>query len=206
MAALRIYGVPRSRAFRTLWMAEELALPYELVRIDQRAAAGDEALRRVNPNGRIPAIEDGEMALWESMAINLYLARKHGGPLAPADLGEEGRILQWSFWAVTECEAPAFRVLRHRFLLPEEERRPEEAEAGLHQLVRPLGVLEGELGARDHLVGGRFTVADLNVASVLGWLKAASADLGGWPAVGAWLGRCLRRPAARRATALQAAG
>ena len=206
MAALRIYGVPRSRAFRTLWMAEELGLPYELVPVHQRDAAGDAALRRVNPNGQIPAIEDGDATLWESMAINLYLARKHGGPLAPADPVEDGRILQWSFWVVTACEAPAFRVLRHRFLLPEGERRAEEAEAGLRQLARPLGVLDGELAAKEHLVGGRFTVADLNLASILAWLRAASVDLGGWPAVAAWLGRCLRRPAARRATALQAAG
>lgn len=205
-AVLRIYGVPRSRTFRTLWMAEELGLAYELVPIHQGDAAGDAALRRVNPNGRIPAIEDGDVNLWESMAINLYLARRHGGPLAALDLAEEGQILQWSFWAVTECEAPAFRVLLHGFLLPEAERRPEEGAAGLRQLARPLGVLQGELGGRDHLVGGRFTVADLNVAAVLGWLNAARADLGAWPAVQAWLGRCLGRPAARRATALQVAG
>ncbi len=206
MTRLRIYGVPRSRAFRTLWMAEELGLPFELVPIHQRDAAGDAALRRVNPNGRIPAIEDGDVTLWESMAINLYLARKHGGPLAAADLVEDGRILQWSFWAATECEAPALRLLRHRFLLPEADRREEEATAGLRALARPLEVLEGELATREHLVGGRFTVADLNVASILVWLRTAKADLRPWPAVGGWLGRCLRRPAARRAIALQAAG
>lgn len=106
-------------------MAEELGLPYELVPMHQRDAAGHDALRHVNPNGRIPAIEDGDVTLWDSMAVNLYLARKHGGLLAAADLVEDGRILQSSFWAVTECEAPAFRVLRHRFLLPDEERRPD---------------------------------------------------------------------------------
>lgn len=204
--SLTIYGTPRSRTYRTLWMAEELGLAYELVRIELGAASSDGPLRALNPSGRIPTIEDDGLPLWESMAINCYLARKHGGPLAAADVAEEGQILQWSFWVMTDCEPACFQALLHSVLLPEARRRPEAVAEAVLKLHAPLGVIEGVLQGRDHLVGGRFTVGDLNVAAVLGWLVAARADLVSWPATRGWLGRCAARPAARKATALVLAG
>ena len=77
--ALKIYGVARSRAFRTLWMAKELGLDYEHIKVD--FATGE--TRRpehlaLNPNGHVPVIDDDGFILWESMAINLYLAKKYG--------------------------------------------------------------------------------------------------------------------------------
>ena len=76
----------------------------------------------VNPNGRIPAIDDNGFKLWESMAINLYLAKKHGSGLLPKTMEDEAQAIQWSFWAMTEVEKPALAVLLHRFFLPEDER------------------------------------------------------------------------------------
>jgi glutathione S-transferase len=61
----------------------------------------------VNPNGRIPAIDDNGFKLWESMAINLYLAKKHGCDLLPKTMVDESQAIQWSFWAMTELEKPA---------------------------------------------------------------------------------------------------
>src|SRR6185437_3394897 len=82
---LKIYGVARSRTFRTLWMAKELGLDYEHVKID--FATGDTrtpAHLALNPNGHVPVIDDDGFVLWESMAINLYLAKKYGaGTLYP---------------------------------------------------------------------------------------------------------------------------
>ena len=70
---LRLYGNPRSRAARCLWMLEEMGGPYELVEKSTRAddLQSDEYLR-LNPSARIPTLVDGELVLWESMAINLY--------------------------------------------------------------------------------------------------------------------------------------
>ena len=91
---LEIYGVARSRAFRTLWMAGELGLDYRLITVD----FADGGTRRpeflaINPNGHVPVIDDDGFRLWESMAINLYLAKKYGGDsrLYPQRLEDEAR-------------------------------------------------------------------------------------------------------------------
>ena len=86
--ALKIYGVARSRAFRTLWMAKELGLDYEHVKVDFATGATRTAAHlALNPNGQVPVIDDNGFVLWESMAINLYLAKKYGvGTLYPTRL------------------------------------------------------------------------------------------------------------------------
>lgn len=192
---MKIYGIPQSRAGRCLWMARELGLQHENVPVHFRATRESPELLKANPNARIPALESDGFTLYESMAINLYLARKHGAgtPIAPASLEEEALATQWSFWVMTEIEKPVLTLLLHAMgMSPAEEPVLAQARAALD---RPLGVLEQHLAGQDWLVGGRFTVADLNVASVMAWAKAAKLDLSPWPRVDAWLGRCLARPA-----------
>jgi len=113
--ALKIYGVARSRAFRVLWMAKELGLDYEHVKVD--FATGETrapAHLALNPNGHVPVIDDDGFVLWESMAINLYLAKKYGaGGLYPTRLGDEARAWQWSFWGMTEVERSVLTAFLH---------------------------------------------------------------------------------------------
>src|ERR1700704_4977286 len=94
---LRIYGIARTRAFRALWVANEVGLDYEHLPIEiGDAGAGAPQFRRLNPNGPLPFIEDEGFVLFESLAITLYLAKKHsGGKLYPADLEDEARTWQW---------------------------------------------------------------------------------------------------------------
>jgi glutathione S-transferase len=153
----------------------------------------------VNPNGRIPAIDDNGFKLWESMAINLYLARKHGSGLLPKTMEDEAQAIQWSFWVMTEVEKPAPAVLLHRFFLPEDQRDSRLADEGEQQLQKPLEVLDQRLATTGYLVGPTFTVADLNVASVLSWARMGGVDLSGFPQVDQWLAGCLKRPAAVKA-------
>ncbi len=95
---LRIYGSARSRATRTLWMAEELGLKHEHFDYAPRSpATRTPEYLALNPNGRVPTIDDDGFVLSESMAINLYLAKKHG-KLYPSDAKNEARAWQWSFW------------------------------------------------------------------------------------------------------------
>ncbi|MFP6735032.1 MAG: glutathione S-transferase N-terminal domain-containing protein, partial [Rhodospirillales bacterium] len=83
MSDLKIYGHIISRASRVMWMAEELGLDYDLETIDvHRGDQNTPDYLALNPNARVPTIKDGDTVLWESLAINLYLAKKHGGPLA----------------------------------------------------------------------------------------------------------------------------
>ncbi len=205
--ALKIYGVARSRAFRTLWMAGELGLAYEHIKLD----FADGGTRRpeflaINPNGHIPAIEDDGFRLWESMAINLYLAKKYAaGGLYPLDLHDEARVWQWSFWGMTELERPALTVLLNR-IGPEDRRDAAAADAAERALAAPLKVLDGALAATPYLLGERFSVADLNVASILAWARQARVDLSAWPRAEAWLKTCHDRPAAQQARQMQREG
>ena len=98
MSTLRIYGIARTRAFRVLWIAKELDLDYEHIPLEIGAAgAGKPDYLAINPNGRLPAIDDGGFVLWESLAITLYLAKKHGR-LYPKTLEGEAKAWQWSLW------------------------------------------------------------------------------------------------------------
>lgn len=203
--ALKIYGIPRSRAFRTLWMAKELSLDYDNVptEMGQGGSRTPEFLR-INPNGHIPAIDDDGFTLWESMAINLYLAKKYrAGTLYPARLEDEARAWQWSFWGMTEIERPVLTALLHRALYPEEKRDAAAADEAERQLQPPLKVLDDAVSKSPYLLGANFTVADLNVASILSWARPARIDLGGGPNLAGWFKRCADRPAARAARDLQ---
>ncbi len=207
--ALEIYGVARSRAFRTLWMAAELGLEYRHHKVD----FADNGTRRpdylaINPNGHVPAIDDGGFKLWESMAINLYLAKKYGsgpGGLYPASVEDEARAWQWSFWGMTEIERPALTALLNR-IGPEEGRDVAAADEAERALAAPLKVLDGALGPPPYLLGDHFTVADLNVASILAWARQARVALAAFPRVEAWLKTCHDRPAAQTARRLQREG
>jgi glutathione S-transferase len=203
--ALKIYGVARSRAFRTLWMAKELGLEYEHIKVD--FATGDTrtpAHLALNPNGHVPVIEDDGVVLWESMAINLYLAKKHSlGKLYPSGLQDEARAWQWSFWGMAEVERPVLTALFNRAILPEDKRDAAAAEAAEKSLAQPFGVLDGALGRSANLLGPEFTVADLNVASILSWARPAQINMAPFPKTAEWLKNCAERPAARAARQMQ---
>src|SRR5215831_15384606 len=124
MSKLRIYGIARTRAFRALWMAKELGLDYEHAPIEiGPAGARKPEYLAVNPNGRLPAIEDGDFFLWESQAITLYLAKKHSpGRLYPATLEGEAKAWQWSLWAANEVERAVNIWSLHAMRLPAADR------------------------------------------------------------------------------------
>jgi glutathione S-transferase len=201
---IKLYGVTRSRALRCLWMLEELGVPYERVEVSfaDGGTRKPESLR-INPNGHIPALDDDGLVLFESLAINLYLARKYDGGkgLWPASVGDEGRLFQWSVWAMTELEEPLLTALLHELILPEAQRDAAKAADALERARKPLGVLDGALAGRDYLLGGAFTAADLNVAGVMSFARLAKVDLSPTPNVQAWVERCAARPALKRATA-----
>ena len=193
---LQLYGNPRSRAIRCLWMLEEIGKPYQLVEKTTRADDLQTAeYLRLNPNARIPTLVDGDLVLWESMAINLYLAQKYDGPMHCAGPDVLGIAAQWSFWAMLEIEHLLLHLLEHRALLAEFSRDPSAVERNELLLKKPLGVLNNALGGRDYLAGNSFTVADLNVAGILVWAKMARLDLSAYPELAQWLNACLSRPA-----------
>jgi glutathione S-transferase len=202
MSNLRIYGVARTRAFRALWIAKELGLDYEHVPIDiGDAGARSPEYLAINPNGRLPAIDDGGFGLWESLAITLYLAKKHGR-FYPTTLEGEAKAWQWTLWSLQEVDRGVNIWSLHAVRLPPEDRDPQRRAEALKVLEAPFKVLDGALAGRAYLLGDDFTVADLNVAAVIS--RAIDMDLSATPRIGDWLKRCLERPAAREARALRA--
>jgi glutathione S-transferase len=192
---LKLYGSARSRASRTLWLLAECGVPYEqedLSNVDPEARTA--ILARLSPIGKVPVIEDGELALFESMAINLYLARKYGGKLWPASEADQARALAWSFFGMTELEPRMVQVFYERVMHKEGERNAANEKKNLEELERPLGALERELEGRDHVLGGGFTVADLNLASCFTLASAMKLDLGAWSNLRRWLDACFARP------------
>ena len=202
---LTIYGVYRSRAARNIWLANELGIPFKLVPVMQlyrlAPAAAEGILNtkspeylKINPNGHVPSIDDDGLVLHESLAINLYLAKKHGGPFAPANLAEDGQMTMWALWAANEIEPNALTVLIHRVARPPAEREEKLAQAAIDALRAPFAVLDQAL-ATGHLVGGRFTVADLNTAEVVRYAMGAPELFAAAPNVKTWLAACHARPA-----------
>jgi glutathione S-transferase len=200
---LRIYGIARTRAFRALWIAEELGLSYEHlpIEIGDAGARAPEFLE-INPNGRLPFIDDDGFALFESLAITLYLAKKHSiGRLYPGTLQGEAKAWQWTSWALNEVDRGVNIWSLHAVRLPEGERDAAKRDEALKVVAGPFKVLDAALATQNYLLGGDFTVADLNVAAVIS--RAVDMDLSAVPNLKAWLSRCLERPAARKALALK---
>jgi len=202
--SLRIYGIARTRAFRALWIASELGLDYEHVPIEiGEAGARSPEFLALNPNGRLPCIVDDDFVLFESLAITLYLAKKHAhGTLYPARLEDEAKAWQWTMWALSEVDRGVNIWSLHAVRLPLAERDAAKRDEALRVIAAPFRVLDAAVAAQPYLLGNAFTVADLNVAAVIS--RAVDMDLSAVPHLAAWLTRCLERPAARQALALKA--
>lgn len=187
---------------RTLWMAGELGLAYDhkdyLPGAPETRTAEFEAL---NPNRRIPTIDDEGFVLSESMAINFYLAKKHGSPLYPNNPHDEARALQWSFWQADRVDRQVVNYVMHSKGLPEPERKKEVADAAWKELAEVLEVLDSALRKSPWLAGPQFSLGDLNVAAAL--YRALFLDLSKWPHVQTWLNLCWERPAAKRVRAMR---
>lgn len=197
---VKLIGYAPSRVMRTLWMLTELGIPYEHVPI---AASAPELKQPPytdwNPNGRVPIVIVDGFPIWESLAINLYLDRKFPSAISLITLEEQAQGMQWALWVMSDVEMNTFDWYLNTIGKPEAERDAALAAKAWEKLQKPLGVLEASL-ANGHLVGNRFTVADLNTAAVM--YRARWMPLEPWPRVKDWLDRCWAREgglAARRA-------
>lgn len=198
---IKLYGSAMSRAGRSLWAIEETGVKYEQVVV---AETRKPEYLKINPNGHVPTLDDNGTIIFESMAINLYLAEKYGkAPLWPSTVEGHGACYQWSLWAMTEVETPMLDVVYHRMMLPVDQRDEKVALAGIEKLKAPLKVLDDRLQKSEYLLGKEFTIADLNVATVLSIGRYIQLDLSGFPTAEKWLQKCLERPANQRVAAMK---
>lgn len=200
---MKLYYVPKTRANRPRWVLEELGVPYELVRLDTHKGdtRSPEHLAR-HPLGHVPVLEDGDLRMFESAAICLYLAEKFPERKLLPPPGAPGRALayQWIFYAVTELEPP-LSVLSAQNRKPEAERDPAAISEARERLRKAVAALETPLSRRPTLLAEGFSVADVVVAACLLWAKSLGALNDSTTAVREYAARMRDRPARMRATA-----
>jgi len=203
---LKLYGQYRSRAFRVAWLCKESGIPYEHSNVTVNVAGAtckEPWYVELNPNARVPTIDDDGFLMWESGAINLYLAEKYKSPLWPADMKGKGRMLQWAFFIANDVEPGMITVMQHRVLLPPEKRNAALADEADARLQPRLKVLDDFLKSNRFFGVERWDMADFMVASVCYSFFAIKYDLSKYPSLQKWLAASLERPGAREARALR---
>jgi glutathione S-transferase len=190
MAQMKIYGSPMSRASRAMWCAKELGVSFDHVDVPWEKLK-EPSFLAINPNGKVPGFVDGNLKLFESLAINLYIAKRYGtGKLYPTNIEDEGRTFQWTLFAATELEPVLLPSVMVKFGFSQD---AEGAKAAALRAKAPLLVLDEYLKTHQWLVGDQFSVADLNASAVANFANLADVDISYAPNVKAWLARCIAR-------------
>lgn len=194
----KVIGATKSRAFRVMWMLEELGEPYEHVACAPRS---DEA-KKYNPSGKIPALVDGDDVLTDSVALMQYLADKHGKLTAPAGTPARARQDAMTFWLIDEMDAILWAAAKHSFVFPEEHRVPEIKDSLKSEFARSAMILSERLEG-PFLTGDKITVPDLLATHCINWsIGAGFAPVD--EKLGAWAKSMRDRPAFKAAAKKEA--
>lgn len=197
---IKIYGSARSSAGRCYLLMEELGLTYEVVPLDmmeKREHKSPEYLR-LNPNGKVPCLVDGDFVLWESLAINFYLAEKHRPSLLGESLSERALVRQWSVWGLAELQPPMVELIIQLMFTPEARRDAQMIARAREKIPPMLAILDRALEGKSYLVGDTFTLADLNVASMVNITNSIQMPIDDFRNVTGWMERLNARPAFKR--------
>lgn len=196
---IQIYGSPNSSAGRCFLMLEELNVPYEQIPLDMRNKEHkSEKFLKLNPNGKIPTIVDGDFVLWESLAINHYLCEKYRPELLGQTIEERARVQQWSTWALAELQPPLVQMLIQLFFVPEDKRDMKSVETNREKVPPMLKVLDTSMAGKNYVLGQKISLADFNLFSVVNIAHAFQIDLTAYPAVNEWFKRMKDRPSVRK--------
>ena len=160
-------------------------------------------LGKVNPNLKVPALDDNGFMVFESMAINLHLAKNYSQTLWPTDSNQQSAAIQWSIWAMTEIEPPFVELFLQRIILPEEKRDPQAEETAIETINRPIGVLENILSKNDYVLGNTFTIADLNLVSIFTLNDIVKITMENFTRTEGWIEKCKARPAYKKMASLR---
>jgi glutathione S-transferase len=202
---IKLYTWPRSSGTKVAWALEELGLPYECVVLDRTKGENRApAYLAVHPSGRVPALIDGDVCLFESTAIVAWLGDKYGVEkgLWPRGEQERAEALSWTVWTVGDLSTHMMQFVYHGLDSPvsyaPEQRSKAAAEYSRGHFERSLDALERRLADREFVLGG-FTLVDIAAASIVGFGQMMGVDLGDRNAIRRWFQRCVGRPAQARA-------
>ena len=207
---LKIYGVPNSQPVRAVvWTCLMKKLPFEFVMTSQNIAAKQpEYLNKVNPRGTIPAIEDGDVVLWESHAILIYLCEKHGwDDIWPSDLVARARVNQYLHFHHRNTREVVVSWSRGLWPAVFEVKNPDAAwferntfpgmQNNAEIVKNTLQIIDGMLAQAEFITGSTVTIADICAYEELGQnqLKFANCtDYAPYPHIEKWFGRMEKLP------------
>lgn len=194
---MKLYEFAPTRSIRARWALQELGVDFEstTVRLLDGEGQTPEFLA-VNPAGKIPALVDGDFVLTESVAIVVYLAEKYPQQgLLPTDAKTRAQLNRWMLFTVTELEQPLWRIAKHSFLYPQEQRLPADIELASGEFRAMAAVMEKHMRGRQFVVGDRVSVGDFVLAYTLDWGNEYEL-LGECPALLAYMQRMYERPKA----------
>jgi len=192
-----VIGPTMTRAYRVLWMLEELGQPYAHEPHPPRSAA----VRAHNPLGKVPVLLVDGTALTDSTAILTFLADRHGTLTHPAGSLARARQDAHTQFVLDEMDALLWMAARHSFVLPEEQRVPAVKDSLKWEFARSCDRLAERLGEGTYLMGDEMTVPDILAAHCLSWSRAAKFPVEN-DAATAYVKRVRERPAHRRVQAL----
>ncbi len=191
-----IYGSPKSSSGRCFWCLEEAQVPYDAKSINfKEKQHKSEDFLKINPNGKVPVLTDGEFTVWESMAINHYLAETHKPELLGTTVQNKALVQQWTLWALAELQPPIIDVFIQLVFVPEDRRDLKAIEKATAKLPSLLETLNAALLNKTHLVGDAFSLADLHVFSVASLCRDIKFDTSSYKNMNAWMLKILERPA-----------
>ncbi len=201
---ITLYGNPRTSAGRCIWALEEAGVAYTQKDVDMRNKEHKSTdYLKINPMGKVPAIVDGDVTLFESMAINYYIAETYKKELLGTNALEKGLSLQWSFWSTAELQPPIIEVFIQKVFVPEDKRDHTIIEKNLNKLPELLNVLNNSLAHKKYLAGNQFTIGDINTASVVSICPMMGVDLDAYPNIKSWLAAIGDRPAFQKYQSLR---
>src|SRR5512143_4197688 len=196
---IKLYYAPRTRAVRIVWLFEELGLPYRLERVEFKPPARDFFVQKT-PNGKLPAIEDGDVVMGESGAIVEYVLERYGnGRLAPP-IGSALRpwYVQWLHFAESTAFPPLGIVVWLTLYRADAAEQAALIADARSRAAAGFDYLERELTGRTHLLGDEFSAADIMMGFTLIAGRMLGVVDGRYPAINAYLERLQARPALQR--------
>ena len=198
---MKIHHAPNTRSVRAIWLMEELGLPYDV----EKYKLGDPAMRspdylKVHPMGRVPALEDGDVTIFESGAIVEYVLSRHGGGrMRPStDSADFPLYLQWLHYAEGMIMPPVNTIVVETILLPPERRNDDNVNRATKLLSRMLQAVDTHMEGREY-IAGEFSGADIMTGHACTVSKRLGADVSDKPNVEAYIERCNARPALQKA-------
>lgn len=203
MSKVKIYHVGKSRSLRPLWLLEELGLPYDVEVLDnnQRNFGGD-TYTKIHPLNKVPALADGDMVMYESVAILQYIMNKYGAENLRPDVNnsEYGPYLQWLHYGESSLAPMVVNLMYQRYFFKAEDRSEKVDIWAQKELAKYISILESQLSDHDYILPSGFSAADISVGYTLLLMRLAKAKDQITPRIEDYWKTLIARPAWKRAS------